>query len=505
MLEDWSSQKRARADAILAKRSAHATLLSDSTVPVAEYDVQHGKLRPLAKAEAVDAEARDDLVYKARTLLNASTAGATSSWLTPGTFGQEVAQRAREQIENNELSDDDVSVGAVAEDQDLDEVALSTGADALDRKAKSAAKKAHKLHLARTLVDVYTPAEEHTQVMLSTLRGMGALQPSAPTHPPVELFPEIVARKRLTVEDSELAHTVLQPMLPMQARREQYAASLALTKSGQPGTRVRQAGEGGAYLPSHAPSETTSLALAVRSDSGGSMRGGEHDERSAIVPFKPYLGERDEDDFEDALGTGVQALMQATDAMPEYVKQSKISERRLRTRHWQHAVALAAEHDLAVSETASMRSRGVVSDASSVASVGGEEGMLATTRRRLRSESESVAVDTSSSPLAARRRRIAQAVLGDVPGLEYNMEYSHIVDGQVYTRRPALLTKTLTATRYRLDNRPNVGSQDVSSSMSMAQLQSLVVGTDDPTQRVEAKKVSMFSPTTAAARRAERG
>jgi hypothetical protein len=98
---------------------------------------------------------------------------------------------------------------------------------------------------------------------------------------------------------------------------------------------------------------------------------------------------------------------------------------------------------------------------------------------------------------AARRVAIAAQLMEDAPGADYARKYTHVVDKHVVSRRPAVMSGLLRASRYRLDGRAYAeqAGDDGQAVMSMASLQKLVVGTTASAQRA-GTRVTPFAEST---------
>jgi hypothetical protein len=98
---------------------------------------------------------------------------------------------------------------------------------------------------------------------------------------------------------------------------------------------------------------------------------------------------------------------------------------------------------------------------------------------------------------AARRVAIAAQLMEDAPGADYARKYTHIVDKHVVSRRPAVMSGLLRASRYRLDGRAYAeqAGDDGQAVMTMSSLQKLVVGTTASAQRA-GTRVTPFAENT---------
>jgi hypothetical protein len=103
------------------------------------------------------------------------------------------------------------------------------------------------------------------------------------------------------------------------------------------------------------------------------------------------------------------------------------------------------------------------------------------------------ALSPDRTKLQRRRRQVALAMAADTPSVEYNVRYTHPVDGQIMTRRPAIMSKTLQPARVRLDNRDlsNIGITDAQDTDA---LQQLLVGVQPDLERKKRQRVAVVVP-----------
>jgi hypothetical protein len=481
VLESWMDSQRAQQEADRTRAP-----LRDRVAPAiaeAAYDPVAGKLRLVRDHHVGPTAAQagtSGLTQLLRDLTVGTSSGSASGWLTMGERGRALVTRrlaadaAADQLTPRQGGDDAVG-GRDSDGDDVSIAALADGGRADDPFTDTAARKARRIvgggagrnseaagprrPPATDLTERWHPSLYHQLAIHATVaaqasggdRGDGSRPPSrmrlvspprtATTPQRWQQRPAIAASIPLTLGPVPAAHDgAIAPLPSASGGWDGGYGSPASPHASAPLGRPRLR-DGSSRTAASPPVGT----LAMRGDPPRRAA-----DSAALVPFRgsgnddvtqqPSTARSDSDD--PAVG-----LMRASADMDGIVRAVRIKERRITAAKWQRAdAAAAAAADGDVSEVAHM-----------VLSIV-DGGPI---RRRPPTPAEGAArrqVPSDGEPQPggaslARRRAMAAALAADTPGERYGAVHTHVVDDSVHTRRPALLSPTWHASRWRLDNR----------------------------------------------------